>query len=117
MIGLALKQALRSTCRQRVGAVLTSGRRVVAASPNRRRNDPSVSFRYATFHAEEAVLRRAVRTSGYTIYVARVDALGNPRLAKPCPRCQTALLRAGVRRVLYTVDADCIENMHLDSTC
>ncbi|MFJ8159152.1 hypothetical protein [Streptomyces sp. NPDC094468] len=113
MIDLALKQALRSQCRQRVGAVLTAGTRVVVASPNRRRNDPAVTFRYATFHAEEVVLRRAARTARSTVYVARVDATGTPRLAKPCPRCQSALLAAGIARVYYTVDHNTVGTIDL----
>ncbi|WP_329166860.1 deaminase (plasmid) [Streptomyces sp. NBC_01717] len=113
MINLALKQALRSQCRHRVGAVLTAGTRVIAASPNRRRNDPAITFLHATFHAEEAVLRRAARTAGSTIYVARVDAAGAAQLAKPCPRCQIALITAGVSRVHYTVDPHTIETLNL----
>ncbi|MFI8294070.1 hypothetical protein ACIGBL_33535 [Streptomyces sp. NPDC085614] len=115
MIDLALKQALRSQCRHRVGAVLLAGRRVIAASPNRRRNDPAVSFLHATFHAEEVVLRRAGRTTGSAVYVARVDAVGAARLAKPCPRCQVALIAAGVSRAYYTVDPHTIGTLDLDS--
>lgn len=113
IIDLALKQALRSQCRHRVGAVLTVGNRVLAASPNRRRNNPVVTFTHATFHAEEAVLRRARRTAGATLYVARVDAAGLPRLARPCPRCQLALIAAGVSRVRYTVDPYIVETVVL----
>lgn len=113
MIDLALKQALRSQCRHRVGAVLAAGTRVLAVSPNRRRNNPAVSFLHATFHAEEAVLRRAVRTRGTTIYVARVDAVGTPRLAKPCSRCQTRLVAAGVSRIHFTVDERTVESLRM----
>ncbi|MET7458627.1 hypothetical protein ABZT03_43890 [Streptomyces sp. NPDC005574] len=112
MIELALKQALRSQCRHRVGAVLAAGTRVVAASPNRRRNNPTVTFLHATFHAEEAVLRRAVRTAGSTVYVARVNAAGDAQLAKPCPRCQIALIIAGVSRVRYTVNPNVVETIN-----
>ncbi|WP_078937815.1 deaminase [Streptomyces virginiae] len=113
MIDLAVKQALRSKCRQRVGAVLTAGTRVIAASPNRRRNNPETTFLHATFHAEEAALRRAARTACSTIYVARVDARGVACMAKPCPRCQLALKAAGVGRVYYTVDAYTVESIIL----
>ncbi|MER6075840.1 deaminase [Streptomyces sp. NPDC001817] len=113
MINLALKQALRSHCRHRVGAVLATGPRVIAASPNRRRNNPAVTFRHATFHAEEAALRRAARTAGSTIYVARVDAAGTAALAKPCQRCQTALIAAGVTRVYYTIDSRTVGTINL----
>ncbi|MFD6825044.1 deaminase [Streptomyces sp. NPDC060085] len=113
MIDLALKQALRSNCRQRVGAVLAQGSRVIAASPNRRRNNPAITFTHATFHAEEAVLRRASRTDGAIIYVARIDSNGAPRIAKPCLRCQRALALAGVTRAHYTVELNSVENLDL----
>ncbi|MGW3134945.1 deaminase [Streptomyces sp. NPDC001139] len=112
-IELALKQAMRSSCRQRVGAVLTRGSRIIAASPNRRRNNPAVTFIHATFHAEEAVLRRASRADGTTIYVARVDSTGAPKIAKPCLRCQRALIQAGVTRAHYTIEPNVVGNLDL----
>ncbi|MFJ4633927.1 hypothetical protein [Streptomyces sp. NPDC088847] len=112
MIEAALRQALRSKCRQKVGAVLCAGGRVLAASPNIKRNDPVIDLRHATFHAEEAVLRRVTRPAGATLYVARVSASGLPALAKPCPRCQIALASAQVRRVYFTVDRKNTEQMH-----
>jgi tRNA(Arg) A34 adenosine deaminase TadA len=102
LIELAIRQALRSRCRYRVGAVLVAGNRVLAWSPNLRRNNPMIDFRHATFHAEEAVLRRARRTTRTVIYVARVNRAGVPVLARPCPRCQQALTAAGVARAHYT---------------
>ncbi|MFJ2478426.1 deaminase [Streptomyces sp. NPDC087659] len=113
LIDLAIRQAARSRCRYRVGAVLASGNRVLAASPNRRRNNPRVDFLHATFHAEEAVLRRTARTDRSTIYIARVNSLGHPALAKPCPRCLQALVKAGVSRVYYTTDANVVDNFRL----
>ncbi|MFJ3229362.1 hypothetical protein ACIPJS_39580 [Streptomyces sp. NPDC086783] len=104
MIDLAIKQALRSKCRHRVGAVLTAGSRVLAASPNLRRNNPAVTFTHATFHAEIATLRRTSRTVGTRIYVARVDANGLPQMAKPCLRCEETLTNAGIVRASYTVN-------------
>ncbi|MEU3855306.1 hypothetical protein [Streptomyces sp. NPDC029554] len=113
MMDLALRQAQRSLCRQRVGAVLARGSRVLVASPNRRRNSPEVTVAHATFHAEEAVLRRAVHTDGATVYVARVDATGQPRLAKPCIRCHQALIASGITRVYYTAGPDSVESLDL----
>ncbi|MGW8952360.1 deaminase [Streptomyces sp. NPDC055709] len=102
ILDLAIRQAVRSRCRQRVGAILVAGNRVLACSPNLRRNNPMVDFRHATFHAEEAVLRRARHTAGADIYVARVNRAGIPMLARPCPRCQSALAAAGIARAHYT---------------
>lgn len=64
LVDIAVRQALLSRCRQRVGAVVAAGPRVLALSPNLRRNDPVVDHRHATFHAEEAAVRRARRTVG-----------------------------------------------------
>ncbi|MEV2236416.1 deaminase [Streptomyces phaeochromogenes] len=91
-----------SRCRYKVGAVLVMGSRVLAMSPNRQRNNPTVDYRHATFHAEEYVLRRTPRSAGTIIYVARLDSSGNQALAKPCPRCEEALREAGVKRAYYT---------------
>ncbi|MFI1966528.1 hypothetical protein ACH429_20860 [Streptomyces pathocidini] len=102
---LALKQAARSPCRYRVGAVLAKGRRVLAQSSNRYRNHPGVDFRNATFHAEEMILRRARIPKGAIVYVARVNNAGVPMLARPCSRCQRALTSGGAKRVFYTTAA------------
>ncbi len=107
-IEIALRQALNSQCRYKMGAVLASGSRIFAAAPNKRRNSPTIDFRHSTFHAEEAVVRKVRRTSGREIYVARVDASAHPALARPCRRCLTMLARAGIVRAYYTVSSDTI---------
>ncbi|WP_369293485.1 hypothetical protein [Streptomyces sp. TX20-6-3] len=104
LMQLAIRQAERSDCRQRVGAVLAVGNRVLSASPNLRRNSPSIDFRHATFHAEEAVLRKSRRAAGATAYVARVSSRGVPLMAQPCPRCHEALESAGVVRAYFTTN-------------
>ncbi|MFB7867846.1 hypothetical protein [Streptomyces sp. NPDC056069] len=116
MIDLAIRQALRSDCRQRVGAVLVTGRRVMAASPNLRRNDPMIDFRHATFHAEEAVLRRVRHAAGSIIYVARVAADGTSVLARPCQRCQDGLAKAGIVRAYYTTSPTSVDVMGICSS-
>ncbi|MER5201365.1 hypothetical protein ACWD3J_48610 [Streptomyces sp. NPDC002755] len=106
-IGLAIRQALSSKCRYRVGAVLISGNRVLAAGPNTHRNSSMVDFRHATFHAEEVVLRRVKSTPRRAeIFVARVNRAGTPLLARPCLRCQKALAFAGIHRAHFTTN-DC----------
>jgi hypothetical protein len=116
LIDLAVRQALGSACRSRMGAVLVAGNRVLAAAPNLRRNNPMVDFRHATFHAEEAVLRRArSATAGAEVFVARVNWLGTPMLARPCPRCQQALAAAGVSRAHYTTGTGTIGTMTIPS--
>ncbi len=43
--------------------------------------------------------------------MARVDRGGRPVLARPCPRCQLALARAGILRAHYTTDHAGIETL------
>ncbi|MGW6413353.1 deaminase [Streptomyces vinaceus] len=112
----ALRQASRSTCRFQLGAVLVDGNRVLAAAPNKRRNSPTIDFRNSTFHAEVSVLRRAPRTAGTTVYVARLNARMRPAMAKPCSRCQLALWEAGVQRVFYTTGAGTIEGLSFSTS-
>lgn len=99
---LALKQASRSRCRHRVGAVLVKGGRILARSCNSRRNSPRIDFRHATFHAEEALVRRLRQAQGAVVYVARIDRSGAPQLARPCARCQRALATRGIVMACYT---------------
>lgn len=99
---LALKQAALSQCRYRVGAVLVKGNRVLAHTSNRYRNAPGIDYAHATFHAEEALLRRTRAPHGAIIYVARINRAGAPALARPCTRCQEALASHGVTLARYT---------------
>lgn len=51
-------------------------------------------------HAEARVMRKAGR--GAKVYVARISADGDFRLAKPCPTCEALLKARGVAEVWYT---------------
>lgn len=103
-LSLAMKRAVDSQCRYRVGAVLVRGGRVLGGACNKYRNNPFIDFQNASFHAEEVLLRRTRRPQGAVVYVARVDNRGRPLLARPCQRCQQALAAYGVVRAHYTTD-------------
>ncbi|MCC3768839.1 hypothetical protein K6I34_000843 [Streptomyces sp. UNOC14_S4] len=97
-----MKQARRSRCRFRVGAVLVQGGRTLVLASNVPRNSPSIDYRHASFHAEEVIVRRVRKAPRAVLYVARVDRAGSPMLARPCRRCQFALYAAGITRAHYT---------------
>ncbi|MFJ7905319.1 hypothetical protein ACIQ6V_33435 [Streptomyces sp. NPDC096198] len=99
---LALKNAKRSKCRHKVGAVLVKGNRILSQSHNIRRNPPLISHRYSTFHAEEVIMRRITPPKGSVLYVARLDRSGSPAIARPCPRCQDLIFSRGVKVAYYT---------------
>lgn len=55
-------------------------------------------------HAEMQAIIRS-RGEGSNIYIARVDSKGNPKLAKPCPVCEHAILNehGNITNIEYTM--------------
>ena len=110
---LAIAAAETSECRQKHGAVLVSGGSVLAIGVNKTRNHPTVLIddtvimSSASTHAEMDALRKArghfyIRRS--VIYVARVNKLGEPRYSRPCNTCYQALMKYGIKEVVYTLN-------------
>ncbi|MEW2581050.1 hypothetical protein [Streptomyces syringium] len=99
---MALKEAARSDCRFKVGAVLAKGGRVLGRSCNRQRNSALIDGRHATFHAEEVLMRNTAPPRGSVVYIARLSKTGAPLLARPCPRCQGLLASHGIALARYT---------------
>lgn len=56
-----------------------------------------------TLHAEISALVRIRKGKPYKIFVARVDARGRPKLAKPCPVCYDAIVHAGIESIEHTI--------------
>ncbi|MDN3026010.1 deaminase [Streptomyces sp. S.PB5] len=113
LIRLAIRQAIQSQCRHRVGAVLAAGSRVVVASPNKYRNSPLIDHENSTFHAEDAALRRARGAPVSMVFVARVNAACVPMLARPCAGCVGKLAQAGVLRAYYTAGPTAVEVLEI----
>ena len=84
------------------------GGRILGRGTNKDRNDPEfitcAPGDYGT-HAEITALKSCGTTpiKGGTLYVARVGSAGDPRMSKPCPACQDALRKAGIKKVVFTV--------------
>ena len=99
---IAYDVAATSKCRQKHGAVVIKRGQVRSVAANQRRGLVTDAYPH-TIHAEELALLRAGSTSaGATLLVARVNRAGELRLSAPCRRCQGAIERAGIRRVIYT---------------
>lgn len=91
-LGMAMGVALTSSCRQKHGAVVVHHGKVLGLSPNISKNDPKyVDWHSASVHAEIAALRKARWPRKATLYVARTNRFGEPRLSKPCQACQLVL--------------------------
>ncbi len=111
-LSMATGAAFRSTYRHRLGAVIVSGGRVRGVGWSKRKNNPrNVSDEHldkCSTHAEIDALRMAGELRRATCYVARLDALDQPTLAKPCDECWEALHASGVTRVYWTIDGSAV---------
>ena len=96
------------------GAVLVQGGSVLNCSFNKD-NYNSFGSRFrpksqgnATLHAELGCVLGIPRakTTGATLYVARVNKLGDEKISKPCSMCQNVLKHVGVKRVIYTTNEE-----------
>lgn len=90
--------------------MIVRGGRVIGRATNRDRNDPrtvSDPASEAGVHAEIAALRSVGGdgdVSGSVLYVARVLKNGEPAMSKPCPECREAIRKAGVKKIVYTIE-------------
>lgn len=110
MLARARDMALESNCRQRVGAVVVKGGRVLAAACNRDYNDPAyLEDEKVAMHASICAERRALAlipdeaAKGAIVYVVRAGRNEDNAYAcsKPCKRCEKVLKAARVKRVVY----------------
>jgi deoxycytidylate deaminase len=110
-LDLAFKIALTSDCRQKHGAVLVKGGRVLGFGVNKQRNDPEfvisdtgpdVRGTVFSVHAEIDALSRVKNPRGAVLYVARCSRIGCPAFSRPCDACTRTLIRAGIKAVVYT---------------
>lgn len=64
---------------------------------------PNGNPQYPTLysHAEKRLCRKLDK--GASVYVVRVGANGNYRMARPCARCQYVMRKRKVKRVFYTI--------------
>jgi tRNA(Arg) A34 adenosine deaminase TadA len=91
------------------GAVIVKGGRVLAVGVNANRNiatNTSFPKFENAVHAEVAALKACSDTVGATLYVARVNNQGEERMSKPCPACYAAIVKAGIRKVIFTIESE-----------
>lgn len=99
----AIKLAEKSRCRYRHACIVVRDGRIVSEATNKKVGDPSVAWRCSHIHAEAAaIISAGTYASGSTVYVARINAYGEPVSSEPCKRCKSLLARYGVARVVWT---------------
>ena len=104
----------RTCVQHRHGAVLVKGGSVISYSTNKNALKWWVArFRHrdrghATKHAEVGCIHNIDRskTTGSTLYVARIGNTGNLLMSEPCPMCKRALANAGIKKVYYTLNEE-----------
>lgn len=104
---LAARVAGASEMKQKHGAVIVKGGRVMSVGINKWRNDPenieSEKARSScSTHAEVDALSRVNNPSGATLYIARVNRSGKSLLSAPCENCWVAIRNSGIRKVVFT---------------
>ena len=117
-IQLAQNMALNSVYGKiRHGAVLIKGGSVISSAYNKDKfSSFGERFRqqdcgHATHHAELSCVSGVKRekTAGSSIFVVRLNKVGELRLSKPCPMCHDVLKFTGVKKVYYSTNDGTIE--------
>ena len=92
----------------RMAALIYDKKRLVGFGLNQRKSHP-LQAKFCShpdrilLHAEIAALANARQSvEGMVMYIARVNARGEPRLAKPCVGCQAALIEFELGDVIWT---------------
>ena len=102
--------AQESTCRQKHGAILMQGSRVLAVGVNSYRNEPgSIVWdddeskpAGISVHAEVQATKTHLDVPNTTLYVVRVGAAGLMN-SRPCPECVYHLIwNTTVKEVIYS---------------
>lgn len=116
-LNLAIKEAQKSTYKQRMGAIIFKGNSIISKGYN----DPfrsvrSVSKRFLrwenTIHAEVmALLNARCPLKGTSIIVVRINNFNELRLAKPCSYCQNYLSFVGIKNCYYSTNSGLIDKL------
>lgn len=87
-------------------AIVYKSGRILGTGVNFYRNAPSdyIDPEGISVHAEQAAIARVSENNlkGATVYVARKGKCSEHLLSRPCSACYEALMKAGVKKVIYT---------------
>lgn len=100
---IAKKEATKSQCKFRVGAVAIHRGKIISVGFNRYCSGPC-PYRKGTesFHAEQIALSRRGKSSVDTLVVVRIDSNNNFTMAKPCKKCIAHSKRSGIKKIIYS---------------
>lgn len=107
-LSIARYLSTKSEARQRHGAVIVKGGRVLGTGYNKDKNHPmQVSPEHIKTHCSRHAEIEAIRDAnwnvkGAVLYVARLNNHGQDRNSKPCIRCQVVIEETQIKKVIYT---------------
>lgn len=104
VLDLAIREALKSNHRFRLGAVVFYGTKILASGFNKVCTHPKSPHPYKTIHAEFSALNKLEGTNlrRASIYVHRLMSKGEPGLAKPCLYCEGYIRSKGVEGIYFS---------------
>jgi len=107
-IEVAKEYASLSEARKKHGAIVVKKGRIIGRGYNKNTNNPKyVSEEHiktgCSRHAEVEAMRNAQwNVRGCTLYVARINRMGQIGNSKPCIYCQERIKNLGIKRIVYT---------------
>ena len=105
MFHIAIKAALLSTYKHRMGAVVVKNGRVLSIACNSIRHKKGRFDKkwINSLHAEQAALLQLTdaQTKRAILYIVRVKSSGAFGSSFPCPHCQSIIIQKGIKRVHY----------------
>ncbi len=111
-LSVARYLATKSVSKQKHGAIVVKGGRVLGTGYNKDRNHPDyVSAEHIKTHCSVHAEVEAIRDAGWNVkgavlYVARVNNHGKDRYSKPCDRCAVVIEETEIKKVIYTGSDD-----------
>lgn len=92
-----------------LGCCVVRGGSIQSIGWNKKKSDPTYMYAFGacSLHAEIHALKQMnFQAKRCILYIARWKKGGGFGLAKPCELCQPYIEKAGVKRVIYTIDND-----------
>ena len=110
VLNQCIKEALLSTCKLKVGAVLFKGKRILSSGHNKNTYSkiyPKYQDYLNSVHAEQdAVLGLNWKSIyGCNLIVLRINKSGKLSESRPCDKCYALLKHIGIKRVYYSVSS------------
>lgn len=115
-LNLAKEEALKSECKIKVGCIIFYKKNVISCGYNKFRAAKKLHPKFVkwkgSIHAEvDAILKARADLKGASLLVVRINNKGEMRLAKPCVNCMKYIEHVGIKKIYFSVDTNCVDEM------